>query len=457
MNKMKSFILYGIVMIFIAFSSLVLKGRNDVAFLLLVGSATITFLFSLARTKYRFDKIFSFFLPLALTITRTIWVAHPYTEIMGILSVSAGLFFCATDLVILYFLWRIPSFNKTRTIMRYNIYAYIAFICVSAIFAFNQEFALAGVLLSLKCVVLYLWFSSYPYIDLIKKYTVLGAECALLFQGIVALLQKITGGSIGLAFLGENEDALRYRIIAGEIDRGAAGTFEHSSRLAIFAVFVLLLVIFNEENKKKKYIVVALGFVVLYLAGSRTAMLIFILSLFYYVWSNKSKSIKKKTFVLAFSCTIISLIGLAYGFSANFFDFITDSDLVFQFNNRINHWVVALFFIFQKPFIGYGINNYAAKMTTINQTNFYFLNPVHNSFLLNWFEVGFFGLIAYIALFLFSIFKVKNFKKLLGLQKTALLFIICVVIYNFTGWAFAAPTCIYFLWISFGLIDRSVN
>lgn len=125
---------------------------------------------------------------------------------------------------------------------------------------------------------MYLWFSSYPYIDLIKKYTVLGAECALLFQGIVALLQKITGGSIGLAFLGENEDALRYRIIAGEIDRGAAGTFEHSSRLAIFAVFVLLLVIFNEENKKKKYIMVALGFVVLYLAGSRTAKFVFSLS-----------------------------------------------------------------------------------------------------------------------------------------------------------------------------------
>lgn len=449
-----SFVLCCAVIFLITIYTLLLQDRNDTTFILLFLWVMLTFFLSKSKMRSKIDLLFAFFLPIAFTITRTIWVAHAASRTVGILTVDAGLFFCATDLVVVYFIWRIPCFESNVTPSRNILIAYITLALISIIFSYNATFSFAGILLYCKCYLIFEWFSRYPNSEKLRRAFISGTEIALLFQSGVALLQKITDGPIGLSFLGENDEALRYRIIDNAIDRGAAGTFEHSSRLAIFVLFVLLYLFFNEKSKKRKIIFTIIGFITLYQAGSRTAMLILALSLAYYVCRNKSKRIKKRTLFLSMCIFVIACIGVSYAFKANMFDFIFNSDLLFQVENRLNHWKVAIVYILQKPLFGYGLNNYSAYMTQFNTTNFYFLNPVHNNYLLNWFEIGIVGTICYIVLLFYNVFEIKSFKRVSEIKKSSLLFLVCVIIYNFTGWAFAAPTCIYLLFVALGLLNR---
>lgn len=429
--------------------------RNDATFMLLIFWLFITFYLSQSKLRYTYDKLFCFFLPLAFSITRTIWVAHSNVSTIGILTVDSGFFLCATDLVIYYFLWRMMLFNRRYNTSKRILLIYIFFASVSILVSFNPTFTLAGIILYIKCFIIYEWFSGYPNKTILKTYFLKGAEFALLFQGIVSFLQKTINGPVGLQFLGENDEALRYRIVNGVIDRGAAGTFEHSSRLAIFVIFILIFVLFNEENKIKKVTFLSIGAITLYLASSRTAMLILAISLCYYAWKNRSRLIKKRTIILCFVGTFALVAIIPFALNKGMLDFVMNSDLSFQLMNRLNHWFLAIEYILKKPILGYGLNTYAAKMTTINSSNFYFLNPVHNNYLLNWFEIGLFGAVSYIVLLAYNVLKIKNFKGESSMVKSGLVFLVCVIIYNFTGWAFAAPTCIYLLFASLGMINRA--
>lgn len=449
------FLIYITTTMSIIICAFVLNGRSDFKLLLTISIATILFFLSVSRARNLFDCIFNFLLPIAFTITKTVWIAHPLQKTLGILSVSAGLYICASDIIILYLLLRIPCFQSKYSIGKGLLIIYIIIAAISSASAYTLEFALAGILLYLKCFVIYEWFSSHPNLKQQIKYFIRGSEVALLFQGIIAILQKMFNGTIGLSFLGENNDALRYRIVNGTIDRGAAGTFEHSSKLAIFVIFVSFLILFNEKNKFKKWFLLIWASLILYLAASRTAIFIFLLAIVYNIWKTQSWTFKKNKLILTM---ILLFIGITCGIvvvNKGVLAFITDSDFVFQINNRLNHWQLALSYITQRWLLGYGLNNYASKMTTINSSNFYFLNPVHNNYLLNWFELGILGFILYIAIFIAYFLKVKRYKYASGLKKGALLFLICVVIYNLTGWAFASPTSIYLLWISFALIEQN--
>lgn len=431
---------------------LILKEKNIIFLFLTILISLFLFVISITNFAKKMDVMVNFALPFALTITKTAWIAHPISETIGILSVSAGIYVCATDIILIYMFWRMFDFPIKKNISNGLILTYIFFIICSCVSAFVKEFAFAGVLLYIKCYILYNWFVNNKQENK-KKWFVIGMSAALVFQGIIAILQKIKNGPIGLTFLGENNDALRYRIVNGSIDRGAAGTFEHSSRLAIFVIFALLIVAFSIRNQIIKNMIILWGILILYFAASRTAILIFVIAALYHGWKARSRMIKKRHIIAAFCFLGIAAIGFIYAVYNNMLDFIFNSDLSFQVMNRINHWILAMKYISEKFLFGYGINNYSAKMSTIDATNFYFINPVHNNYLLNWFEVGIGGFILYIVILLYYLIQIQYYKSSSCLKKSALLFVICVIIYNFTGWAFAAPTCIYFLWIAFGLID----
>ena len=88
-------------------SSFILKDRNDTGVFIVFLLLTVTYILSVSELRYIADSVFSFLLPVSLTITRTVWVAHPITDVSGIRSVSAGLFITATDIVLMYFLFRV--------------------------------------------------------------------------------------------------------------------------------------------------------------------------------------------------------------------------------------------------------------------------------------------------------------------------------------------------------------
>lgn len=446
-------VIYGLLIIFLVVGAFILKDAQYIILIFVLISITFLFLASLSRWKFIIDNLMVFFLPITLSISKVVWIAHPISSTVGILSVGAGIYLCATDLVVVYFLFRVSFFSKKNTNSRIILCLYLFSAVLSCFYAYNIEFAIFGVLMLLKGYIIYNWFVSYPSNKIIN-YFMYGAEAALIFQGMIGVLQYLSAGPIGLSILGENNDALRYRVVDGVISRGAAGTFEHSSNLAIFTIFVLMLVIFNERKKKRKIIMVFFGLIVLYMAGSRTALLVFAISLGYSFWKQRSWIIKKNT---AIAITIVFMAAFLVGGIAlkrGALDFIINSDLFFQVQNRINHWILALSYIKSNIFFGYGTNNYAAKMTAINSTDFYYLNPVHNNYILNLFEIGAIGAILYILILVAHIINFKNYKSREGYEISALLFLICIVIYNFTGWAFAAPPCIYLLWISLSMLDK---
>ena len=448
--------LYSCIIILLIAGVFALRDRQYIILLFTLIFISLLFFISLSKWKNIIDRAMSFLFPIALSISKVVWIAHPINSTVGVLSVGAGIYLCATDFIIIYFLFRLPFFNNKKANSRLMVYIYLFSAILSCIYAYRVEFALFGVLMLLKCYIVYRWFALYINKENIKFF-LYGAETALLFQGFIGILQFFSSGPIGLTMLGENNDALRYRIVDGVINRGAAGTFEHSSKLAIFAIFVILLIIYNENKKIKKYSLSLFGMIVLYIAGSRTALFVFALSLVYSIWKQRTWVIKRKTAIIILITSVIIILISTIALKEGALDFIFNSDLFFQVMNRINHWILALSYIKSNIFFGYGLNNYAAKMTTINNTDFYYLNPVHNNYILNWFEIGLIGLISYIVILMSHIINLKNFKEEEGYKKFSVLFLLCVLIYNFTGWAFAAPPCIYLLWISLGLLDKKIE
>lgn len=452
-KRLWSFMLYFSVIISMTITTLLLKNRNDFTFLLTIIVTSILYLFSLSNFKKLMDYLVVLLLPLFLTISKTIWIAHPIIESRGFLSVSTGFYIKLIDFLILYMFFRLPYIQHTR--IKKIFYCYIVVTFISSIYAINAEASIAEGFVYVKCLIVYLWMSNKKKQNKNINILLNGLEMALLFQGVIAILQNISGGPIGLQFLGESNDALRYRIVDGVIERGSAGTFDHSGQLAIFTLFTLLNVYFLEKNIMRRNVYIVLGLLVMYCAASRTAIIILFSSLVFGKICEGVLKIKKEALIKM-------LVGSAFFICIVFFmlqkhklDFIFNSDLVFQIGNRINQWLLALSFVGKRIFLGYGANNYSTKMMQINSSNFFYMNPVHNNYILHWFEVGLIGAIIYVCIFILYLKKFKTFKNAHSVKKASLLFILCVSIYNFTGWTFATTNCIYLFWMAMGLVDSS--
>lgn len=384
-----------ILLIIISVSTFILRGRNDVTLFFTIFLILVMFLLSVSQFRYYVDRILILLFPLSLTITKTVWIAHPISDTMGIRSVSAGLYICLSDIFIVYFFFRKFSFNVYRSWKRNIIWIYIAINALSVLYAYNREYSIAAVLLYLKCFIVFEWFYTYPNREILQKELCLGCEIALTFQAVIAFLQIARGGPIGLNFLGENNDAMRYRIVDGAISRGAAGTFEYSAGLAIFAVFTILIVYFLEEKKTKKITFIIVSLYVLYVAGSRMAMFTLLIVFVYSIWKETGRKIRRKRFLLFLIGTFVAVVGIVIAVSENALAFITNSDIMYQIGRRISHWLLAINALSDRWLIGYGANNFTAKMTSINAEEFLYLNPVHNNYILHWFEIGIFGACIY--------------------------------------------------------------
>ena len=438
------------------FGSVILNDCNNsrlFAFLFI-----IVFLFVLSLLKFRFvvDKIFAFVFPIAVGITKCVWIAQPITNSIGILQVGAGLYVNMMDIILLYFAFRSVNYKrKNKNPLSISIILFFFSILLSCMFANKIEFALAGLFLYLKCFVLYSFFSVYPEFDRIQKPLLLGVYCSLTFQGIVSTLQMINNGPIGLQALGESESAMRYRLVDGIIQRSPAGLFDHSSNLAIFSIFALLITFFCEKNKTIKFVVLSIGLYLLLIAAARTVIVALIIVLFYGLWKYRKRLLKLK-YALSFVVGIaLAFIAFVVMIKENMLDFFTNSDFIYQIGDRFSQWNLALSYIFKRwGIIGYGINNYTSVTTETGNSSFIYLNPVHNNYLLYWFELGIIGLLLYIIIFVCCYRYGKNFKKLKQIKKTGLLFVACVFLYNFAGWSFATSMSIYLFWSALGFVDQ---
>lgn len=342
---------------------------------------------------------------------------------------------------------------------------YIFFNGISIFAATNKMASITTFARAIELFFLFLFFAERFDVSVHFKPFMSGLIVSVWFESLLAFYQKITGGVLGLAFLGETIDAFRVHEIAGEASRGIAGTFEHSADFAIFCLFTLCFLLVNKKvfkNTVLYYVTILIDLLALFLSDSRTALVL--CAIVFCIYIIKNLRISSGGFAIAresglWALMILIVMPLAFILNANLASKLNIESLLYSANIRLTQWGEALIYILQSPLVGHGANNYVDFMYT-NHFSAYnaiwnFQNPVHNTYLLFWFDLGIGGLITVILMQVkYSIVGVKKCKSNpIFLSSGA--FILISLIYWFTGWAFMKKTIIFFLWTAYGLVNNT--
>ncbi|MCM3225247.1 O-antigen ligase family protein [Terribacillus saccharophilus] len=290
---------------------------------------------------------------------------------------------------------------------------------------------------------MFLWRMAFKNINKKEKILIYGLIVSLLLQFSISILQIITNSSIGLSFLGEGTVARRQGVPIPSI----TGTIGHPGPLSLYTLFILNI-LFPYILMKRNHIVTfgfTIGLIMLILTFSRTSLILLFISLFIqilFIYRSKFKNISKFKVVLLIigsGLVIIFFGNLVIDRFVNLFNADTDN----QFNNRFTHLLIAIEYIKEHPYVGYGLNNWS-YIVSINdprvaeivgyRNEFFFNNPVHNIYALYFFEGGIFLLISFIVLIFLLL---KNLYKLINDKLIVLGLFGCIfsmTLYNFTGW-----------------------
>lgn len=205
---------------------------------------------------------------------------------------------------------------------------------------------------------------------------------SVLYSSCIATLQFLLQHSLGgpFWFLGERTFAvdtpgIARVVLAGKEFLRAYGTFPHPNVLGGYLAIVLLFIIQKVDRKNLWYwSTVALGIVALLLTFSRSAWIVAALGMGWAMW----KKTKFFSFILV-SC-LLSFVSISFH--------PMDESVVVrqQLNNSAVHMFVSA------PLFGVGLGNFLVTLPDVLPSRaIYFLQPVHNIYLLLLAEVGIVG------------------------------------------------------------------
>ncbi|MBN1464528.1 O-antigen ligase family protein [candidate division KSB1 bacterium] len=232
------------------------------------------------------------------------------------------------------------------------------------------------------------------------------------FESIIAGLQMVRGGRLGLEFLGEappdpDGDAALWRVM---------GTLGHPNRLATYLELLLPLSLGAFLIEKKAALKVtsigifALGLATLIMTGCRGAWVGFAVSfLIFIIFSLRNRHVKVKTILKPVLLALLLMLMVATLFS----DMLTQRFFGDDFGSaasRIPMYQIAVNVISANPLGGVGINNYQVNMREYNDSvramqYTTIPRPVHNMYLLVAGETGFIGF-AVMILMLVSLIRI---------------------------------------------------
>ena len=221
------------------------------------------------------------------------------------------------------------------------------------------------------------------------------------FESIIAGLQILKGGRLGLAFLGEappdpDGEPYIWRVM---------GTLGHPNKLATFIESLLLLCMGAFLIEKKIWLkitsicVLGLGLVTLIMTGSRGAWIGFAAAFFVFtIFALGNKSIRTKSMLKPVVLALLLMAVGAVAFSNMVIERIFGDDYG-SAKSRIPMFQIAVNVISAHPVGGVGINNYQVNMREYNDSvqamRFTTIpRPVHNMYLLVTAETGFVGFVA---------------------------------------------------------------
>ncbi|HUV72414.1 MAG TPA: O-antigen ligase family protein [Clostridia bacterium] len=355
-----------------------------------------------------FSKLLAVFLLLLPTqLSRHFWLKDSYLFGLKIDYLSPTFYLQDALFFLLVFFWlRNGSWKKLNSkIWRFGLVFFL-------IAALNMAFS------PTPLVSLFFWLrvTELFFLGLIifqnhsKVFSLLGKilPWVLIWEFFLGLAQVLKSSSLGgfFWFLGERSFNLFTPGIARAAWRGKIllrpyGTFSHPNSLAGFALISLILILGKERLLRKDKLGLLAGGALILLSFSRTVWLTaFVLGLVFLI-TRLVKAWGRKAFPLTFSYLSVIFFLLL---SLYFFSQTTIDPASFQRRKDLAEF--ALTSIRQKPIFGVGGNHFIISLAQARPVWqwLYWLQPVHNIFLLVASELGLLGLLF----FAFLIFKSLN-------------------------------------------------
>lgn len=343
------------------------------------------------NTKYTIHKIL-FYILLMLLPTQLGYHFWPtWSLVLGrrIDYLSPTLYL--TDIIIIFLLgtWLL-SRPKIVHPPIFKIVLFIGFIVANIFFAANKMVAAFAWLKIVEMIALGLYIvQTKPKFSQI----IFPLSISVLYSSVIAIAQFFLQHSIGgqLWFLGERTFSFSAPGIA-RVDFGSLfklrpyATFSHPNVLGGFLAITLPLIVTKRHDTKKIFLLPAFifGIVALVLTFSRSAWVIFVLGISYIVYRKN-----KKLFipVVLLIIVLLFIIGRTFGFQ--------DESVVVR--QQLNAAAVSMFT--SAPIIGNGLGNFLVRLPghLVSRT-IYFLQPVHNIYLLILSETGMVGLAIFLWL-----------------------------------------------------------
>jgi O-antigen ligase len=324
-----------------------------------------------------------------------------------------------TDILVfvLLLLWFIEEIKKAFSVKKnkkqnkqslFLLGTVFLFLIINVLSALNPG---AGFLKLFKITELFFlgWYISKH--DYQLSFTYFPLAFAVIYSSLISIIQFLNQSSLGGFFwwLGERTFSLSTPGIAKAIFNGHLllrpyGTFSHPNALAGFILVILIMFIgWQPKNIMAKYIKISsylLGGITLLLSFSRSVWVLGILIIFYLIFKKIYKK-RVQLFLIGFLFLSISvsLFFLLPRFSTN--------EAFFQRSQLIKS---AFLMISSYPLAGVGLNNFIVRLpdywSLVGFT--YWLQPVHNLYLLITAETGFTGIVIFIWFLILTYRKLFN-------------------------------------------------
>ena len=270
------------------------------------------------------------------------------------------------------------------------------FFCINVIFAWSKPLFFYRFIKLFEVFALFIIFKKqFPKY---KKAIIGGLAFSVFFQTVLVVVQFISRHSLqGIwYFFGERYFTLSTPSIAKAALQGneilrAYGTFSHPNSLAGFFLLIYLFFLTNKNiaNALLKYSALALCSLIIFLSFSKNAMLIFLFLNTWYFLKEK-KSCRVCTLAKIFSPLFLAII------------FLSAQTDPLSLQKRITLILQSITIISQHIFTGVGLGNYLlAQYAFPIKYSYFFLQPVHNIYLLFAAETGIFiSAIVFVRIFL---------------------------------------------------------
>jgi len=374
----------------------------------------------------QFFWLLIFLLPVQLG--RHFW--FEWTQVLGLPIDYLSPTLYLTDLLvmaILFFWWldkrRRLKLKVFKEIIKRNwwLFATFIFLLVNAFLAVNQGVAFYKLIRILEFAFLGLYVVKERYVIDDLRYPLSGA---VIYSSLIAIIQFVRQSAIEGIFwwLGERSfnlitPGIAKAIVSGRLVLRPYATFPHPNVLAGFILASLILIGINKEQGWRRIIKWAaqiLGSIAIILSFSRATWLIGLLAGLALVVRGWRK---KKDMVIGLIIFLALIGGLFYRLALP----LSGQEAIIQ---RFSLAQIAIKMIKANPLAGVGLNNFIPQLPNYWQQfgMTYWLQPVHNIFLLITAETGLVGLLIFLWLL------VLTFKRLVAANHWLLVTVLSLIL-----------------------------